>query len=124
MAGVLENFLEQAEACTETSLDQVHYIQVAARLLEQLFTELRVLAINNPEFARVMSNVAPDVRLRLGILDDTVRLLSIAKDASSAAQLTRRAKALISWLSTKLDELTLDALGDLFRDVPVPPTVH
>ena len=124
MAGVLENFLEQAEACTETSLDQVHYIQVAARLLEQLFTELRVLAINNPEFARVMSNVAPDVRLRLGILDDTVRLLSIAKDASSTAQLTRRAKALISWLSTKLDELTLDALGDLFRDVPVPPTVH
>src|SRR5258708_2616973 len=114
MAGVLENFLEQAEACTETSLDQVHYIQVAARLLEQLFTELRVLAINSPAFARVMSNVAPHVRLRLGILDDTVRLLSIAKDASSAAQLTRRAKALIPWLSTKLDELTLDALGDLF----------
>jgi hypothetical protein len=124
MASLLKDFIEETETCTESSPDQVDCIGVVANLLEQLFAELQLLGIKDQEFALLMSDVAPDTRLRLDILYDTVRLLSIAKHPSSITQLTRRAKRLIAWLSAKLDELSLYALDDLSPDAALPATVH
>jgi hypothetical protein len=101
-----------AEGLTEESLDEVAYLCIAADLLEQLFSELRSLAIDHPQFARALSSRGPDAQTRLWTLRQIVGLLSRGDDPLSAAQLTRRATALISWLSANLDELTLCALGD------------
>jgi hypothetical protein len=101
-----------AEELTEESLDEVAYLCIAADLLEQLFSELRSLAVDHPEFAHALSSRGPDAQARLWTLHQIVELLSRSDDPLSAAQLTRRATMLISWLSAKLDELTLCALGD------------
>jgi hypothetical protein len=109
----MTNFcFEPTEQYTEESLDQVEHIRVAADLLEQLFSELRSLAIDHPEFARALSGRGSEARARLWTLHDTVGLLMRGDDPSMAAQITCRATALISWLSAKFDELTLTALGD------------
>ena len=80
---------------TEEPLDQVEYIRIAADLLEQLFSEIRSLAIDHPEFARALSNRSSDVCARLRTLNGIVGLL-VRGEPSSAGQLTRRATALIS----------------------------
>jgi len=100
-----------AEQHTEESLDQVEYIRIAADLLEQLFSELRSLAIDHPGFARALLSRGSEVRARLWTLNEIVGLLMSGDDPSIAGQLTRRATALISWLSAKIDELTLTVLG-------------
>jgi hypothetical protein len=113
-----------AERLNEESLDEVEYLCIAADLLEQLFSELRSLAIDHPEFARALSSRGSDAPARLWTLHEIVGLLSRGVDRSSAAQLTRRATALISWLSAKLDEMTLCALGDEYPAATGPTGLH
>jgi hypothetical protein len=100
-----------AEQHTDEPLAQVEYIRIAADLLDQLFSEIRTLAIDHPEFARALSNRSSDARARLQTLNGIVSLL-VRGEPSTAGQLTRRATALISGLSATIDELTLTALGD------------
>ena len=100
-----------AKQHTDEPLDQVEYIRIAADLLEQLFSEIRSLAIDRPEFARALSSRSSDARARLRTLNGIVGLL-VRVEPSRAGQLTRRATALISGLSATIDELTLTALGD------------
>jgi hypothetical protein len=113
-----------AQQLTEESLDAVEYLCLAADLLEQLFSELRSLAIDHPEFARALSSRGPDARARLWTLHEIVGLLRRSDDPSTAGQLTRRATALISWLSAKIDELTLCALGDDYPVDTSPSALH
>src|ERR1700692_3040375 len=81
----------------EESLDVVESICISTDLLEQLFSELRSLAIDHPEFARALSSRGSDVRARLWTLHEIVGLLRCGDDSTMVAQLTRRATALISW---------------------------
>jgi len=101
------------EQHAEESLDQVEYIRIAADLLEQLFSEIRLLAIDHPGFARALFSRGADARACLWTLHQIVASLMLNDDPPMESRLTRRATALISWLSAKLDELTLAALGDV-----------
>jgi hypothetical protein len=118
------SFFLLAEQLTEDSRDAVEYICLAADLLQQMFSELRSLAIDHPEFARALSSRWSDARARLWTLHEIVGLLRRGDDPSTAGQLMRRATALISWLSARIDELTLCALRDDYPVDTSPSALH
>jgi hypothetical protein len=97
---------------TEGPLSAVDYICAAADLLQQMFSELQSLAARNPVLARALSKHESDASAHLWTLHETIRLLLDVDDYSTALPLSRRATALISWLSDEIDELTLCATGD------------
>jgi len=59
-----------------------------------------------------MSTRESDLRNRLWILHETVNMLVSVNDQSTDVTLTRRATALISWISAEIDELALYATSD------------
>jgi hypothetical protein len=97
---------------TEEPLDEVEYISIATELLQQLFGELRSLAMSSPALARALSTRGADARAYLWTLCETVALLKVVDDLSMAIPLRRRATALISCLSDEVDELALCATSN------------
>jgi len=112
------------EHYTTEFIDRVNYICVAADLLDQMFFELRSLAMNNPEFAGLLSDSESDARVGLWTLNEIVALLLRGDNPSIAEDLIHQATALISWLSANLDELTLCALRDGYPVDSIPPRLH
>jgi hypothetical protein len=99
-------------------------ISASANLLEQMFSELRALALNNPDFARVLSSRGSDTRARLWTLHEIVALLTRDPELSHSAQLAHRANTLIGFLSRELEELTEWALGDALPNGTSAVTLH
>jgi hypothetical protein len=105
---------------TEEPLSAVDYICTAADLLQQMFFELQSLATCNPGLARALSNRESDASAHLWTLHETIKLLLVVDDFSTALPLSRRATALISRLSEEIDELTLYATGEDTRKHLMP----
>lgn len=84
-------------------------MEVAADLLQQMFSELQSLALKHAEFARVMSIHGPRARARLQALQETIDVLARSDTAEAADQLKRRAGALIVRLADEFDTLMLYA---------------
>jgi hypothetical protein len=97
---------------TEESRDAVEYVCIATDLLQQMFSELLSLAANNTGLAHAISTRESDLRIRLWTLHETVTTLVSVNDQSTDVTLTRRATALISWISAEIDELALYATRD------------
>jgi hypothetical protein len=100
---------------TEEPLSAVEYICIAADLLQQMFSELQSLATRKPGLARAVSDRESDASAQLWTLHETIKLLLVVDDVSTALPLSRRATALISWLSDEIDDLTLCATEDNYR---------
>ena len=101
----------------EALLNEVGYIKVAARLLQQMFSELHSVSLSHAEFARVMAVRGPGARARLLALQETIDVLISSDAAEAADQLKRRAGALIARLADEFDTLMLHAINhDWFSD--------
>ena len=106
------------------TLDDTGWICAAADLLLQMFVELEALSLGHPEFARTLCSRAPDAEARLKTLHEIADALVLAGDDSVTVPLKRRASVLISRLSDELDELTLCAIDEDFRDNLHPSALH
>jgi hypothetical protein len=93
----------------ESVLNEVDYIEVAADLLQQMFSKLQSLALRHAEFAGVMSIRGPHAHARLLALQETIDVLARADSPEAADQLKRRAGALIVRLADEFDALVLYA---------------
>jgi hypothetical protein len=109
---------------TEDLRHRRQYLEMAASLLEQMFAELQILAIDNPAFALVLSVREAEVRVRLCTLGDALGLLAVAESNSTVRQLDRRAIDSIAWLSDRIDELTIFALSECLPLGKSPSDIH
>jgi signal transduction histidine kinase len=98
---------------------EVDYISIAADLLRQMMSELKCLETNNSRLTLAMATAGHDLRQRLHGLLRTVDLLTAADDATAAAELSIKAKALIHRLAGELEQLVFQAGRDHRR--PAPP---
>jgi signal transduction histidine kinase len=98
---------------------EIDYICIAADLLQRMMSELKCLETNNSRLTLAMATAGHDLRQRLHGLLRTVDLLTSTDDASVAAELNTKAKALIHRLAGELEQLVFEAGRD--HRVPAPP---
>jgi signal transduction histidine kinase len=98
---------------------EIDYICIAADLLQRMMSELKCLETNNSRLTLAMASAGHDLRQRLHALLRTVDLLTSADDATVAADLNTKAKALIHRLAGELEQLVFHAGRD--HRVPAPP---
>jgi hypothetical protein len=96
---------EQPWEDTEEALTERQYISIASDLLEQMFEELLLLAIDDPQFAGVLSRQGAAVRVDLTTLHEIAQSLSQAEGGETARMAMRRAGVLIYQLSDEIDDL-------------------
>jgi signal transduction histidine kinase len=108
-----------SDELTNAPNTEVDYICIAADLLGQMMSELKCLETNNSRLTLAMATAGHDLRQRLHGLLRTVDLLTAADDATAAAELSTKAKALIHRLAGELEQLVFQAGRDHRR--PAPP---
>jgi len=88
---------------------EIDYICVAADLLQRMMSELKCLETNNSRLTLSLAAAGHDLRQRLHGLLRTVDLLTVAEDATVAAELSIKAKALIHRLAGELEQLVFQS---------------
>jgi hypothetical protein len=97
---------------SEDQVDQVQYMRLAADYLQRAYSEFRSLASSNSGFADILASRWSDGQTCLCALHDIVDALVRDVRRSAAGRLRDRARALISSLSAKVDELMLYAVDE------------
>jgi signal transduction histidine kinase len=97
---------------------EIDYICVAADLLQRMMSELKCLETNNSRLTLSLAAAGHDLRQRLHGLLRTVDLLTVAEDATVAAELSIKAKALIHRLAGELEQLVFQSGRDQRSSVP------